>query len=248
MVKRICEFFMQIAHDAINFAGSRFCPTHVVDEAAAIKHAFMVANIVVHGALASRLICMEITFYKEARDAMFQNAKISEVVRAVVCSVACVAFSIEVDIAADVHIRFGICRPASMGIGVGIRPNCFAQSSAAGHRFAFVVIAAIEVKRKVDAVAIHIGIGVDGDEDVEIVDFHFFADFRQCAVVCISILRVVDRPRTCFDVRHDDVVVHVERSADASRIRIVLIQRAVERNAGIDERFEQCKSFQQVGI
>ena len=96
---------MQVAYDAVDFTGRLFLPSHIVNESACIEVSLVIAYIIVHRTLACRLVSMEIAFNEESGNTMLQYSEIAEITVAVVCGIAAVAFSVEINVAAHVHVR-----------------------------------------------------------------------------------------------------------------------------------------------
>ena len=84
LVESLAEFLVEVAYDTVDSAGLFCLPSHIVNKTAGIEVAFVTANVVVHGALAGRLVSVEVTFNKESRDTVFQHAKITHVFCSVV--------------------------------------------------------------------------------------------------------------------------------------------------------------------
>ena len=83
-LKRVAEFLVEVAYDTVDSTGLFGLPSHIVDKTAGIEVAFVTANVVVHGALAGRLVSVEVTFNKESRDTVFQHAEITHIFCSVV--------------------------------------------------------------------------------------------------------------------------------------------------------------------
>ena len=99
---------MHIAYYAVDFSCGFFLPSHVVNETACVEVSLVVAHVIVHGALAGRLVRVEIAFNKKPRYAVFQYAEITEIPFTVIFCVPTVALSVEINIAAYVHACCGV--------------------------------------------------------------------------------------------------------------------------------------------
>ena len=182
MVESVFPIFHS-PHDIADFLARQ---TEIIQDAAHVADTLLNTIVPVQGAVARRLVSVEITLREETGNAVLQNAQITCVRLAVVARI-CVTGVIKVYVPTYIGNRRTIISIIVNAVAHQQRPYRFTHILTPRGRSGTIIMATEDKQRVIGDGTFGSRIGVDGEEEVEITRLHFLAYFREIAVAYFRI-------------------------------------------------------------